>query len=107
MILEKLKNLKVKILGIGMLIRAIYSHFINSYFQIIDKNAILSENMILYSKQGCIAAGLPLIFGLINGQIILLAIAIDRFLAVYRPMSYNKNANKVLFLSFFIDYSCV
>lgn len=67
------------ILGIGLMIRAI-----STYFKLHD-----------YDRFKCVLIGLPSAFGIIFSQIILLAMAIDRFLAVFRPRDYFTSENKV------------
>uniref|UniRef100_A0A914E9V4 G-protein coupled receptors family 1 profile domain-containing protein n=1 Tax=Acrobeloides nanus TaxID=290746 RepID=A0A914E9V4_9BILA len=49
------------------------------------------EESFLYNPHGCVLAALPQLFGIMFGQVIILAMAIDRLLAVCKPAEYKKN----------------
>jgi hypothetical protein len=78
-----------------MIIRALYSIFIYGYIKDDNENSVIDEESLIYNPYACVIAGFPQIFGLIFGQIILLAMAFDRLLAVCRPTTYNKESKKV------------
>jgi hypothetical protein len=55
-----------------------------------------------YSRAFCLGFALPGIFGVIAGQITMLSMALDRFLAIQKPLLYHQeNSRVILKLEFF------
>lgn len=76
----KRKNTKIlKKLGFGPLFRAIFQFY------------LLCVKMDQFSKMICIFVGFPYRFGYASSQITFIGLAIDRFMAILRPMSFRES----------------
>lgn len=69
--------------GIGILSTAIYSFYRNA------------KDIKEYNRLTCVGLALPGIFGAISGQLTMLSMALDRFLAIRKPLVYFHNKSKV------------
>lgn len=61
-------------LGVGILLRAVSSHMMRGRHR--------------YDRVLCIALGQPQVIGVVFGQLVVLALAIDRYSAVRMPCQY-------------------
>ncbi|KAE9546992.1 hypothetical protein FO519_009796, partial [Halicephalobus sp. NKZ332] len=70
---------------IGTLVRATYAVYANA------------NNITVFAKTTCLKMNSLQTVGACASQVILVAIAFDRFMAVFRPLAYSKNNSRLFF----------
>lgn len=70
-------------LGMGVLIRVTYTVYANA------------NNIIVFDRLTCYGVNVVQGLGIAGSKTVLVAIAFDRFMAVYKPLHYSKNDSKM------------
>ncbi|KAE9547410.1 hypothetical protein FO519_009377, partial [Halicephalobus sp. NKZ332] len=82
---NEIRQCLIMYLGIGVFIRATYAVYANA------------NSIAAFDRVTCLRVNSPQGFGVRVSQVVIVAIAFDRFMAIYKPLAYSKNNSRMFF----------